>query len=150
MNTRDSTDVTDRDYEELLAFRDRLRRFLHWSESEALDAGITPAQYQLLLAIRGHDGRPTVGDVADHLLLRHHSVVELVDRAERAGLVTRQIDAHDHRIVRLRLTRTGATRLATIAPAHWSGLPRPGPNLMTRGGVGATLPPQLTPVRIRS
>src|SRR4051794_33427955 len=130
MNTRESTDVTDRDYEELLAFRDRLRRFLHWSESEAVEAGITPAQYQLLLAIRGHDGHPTVGDVADHLLLRHHSVVELVDRAERAGLVTRQIDARDHRIVRLRLTRTGAARLATIASAHLRELARLGPDFL--------------------
>src|SRR3954447_16991044 len=115
MNTRDPS---DRDYEELLAFRDRLRRFLHWSECEALEAGITPAQYQLLLAIRGHEGEPTVGDVADHLLLRHHSVVGLVDRAERAGLVTRGVDKQDHRVVRLRLTRKGAARLAPLAASH--------------------------------
>jgi len=123
-------ELSDSEYERLLAFRDQLRQFLHWSEQEALAAGITPAHYQLLLAIRGHDGDPTIRDVADHLLLRHHSVVELVDRAERAGLVTRKIDKHDHRIVRLRLTRTGAARLAAIAGAHLDELTRLGPNLI--------------------
>ena len=54
---------------------------------QARAAGLTPAQHQLLLAVRGHDGDPTIGDVAEHLMLRHHSAVELVDRAERAGLL---------------------------------------------------------------
>src|SRR5437764_15381644 len=116
--------LTSGDYERLLAFRDSLRRFLHWSEREAFEAGITPAQYQLLLAIRGHHGEPTVGDVADHLLLRHHSVVGLVDRAERAGLVTRHVDKQDHRVVRLRLTRNGAARLAPLAASHLDELTR--------------------------
>ena len=62
-------------YQELLAFRTALRRFLRWSEQQAAAAGVTGQQHQLLLAIRGHDGpgAPTVGDVAEHLLLRHHS-----------------------------------------------------------------------------
>jgi hypothetical protein len=42
------------DYERLLAFRTGLRRFLAWSGQQAEAAGITPAQHQLLLAIRGH------------------------------------------------------------------------------------------------
>src|SRR3954453_8440419 len=107
--------LTDADYERLLAFRDQLRRFVHWSENQAVAAGITPAQYQLLLAIRGHGSDPTVGDIAEHLLLRHHSVVGLVDRAEDAGLVTRMIDRDDHRIVRLRLTRDGARHVEALA-----------------------------------
>ncbi len=75
-------EVTDADFARLLAFRTGLRRFLHWSDAQAKQAGLTGAQYQLLLAIRGQDGRPSVGDVAAHLLLRHNSAVELVDRAE--------------------------------------------------------------------
>src|SRR5262245_7109304 len=122
--------LSDSDYEGLLAFRDRLRQFLYWSEQHAIGAGITPAQYQLLLAIRGNVGDPTIGEVADHLLLRHHSVFELVDRAERAGLVSRHVDDHDHRIVRLRLTRSGAARLATIAAAHLDEVTRLGPELV--------------------
>jgi hypothetical protein len=76
------------DYASLLAFRTGLRRFLHWSEEQAREAGLTPAQHQLLLAVKGRQGDqpPTVGDLADYLLLRHHSTVELIDRAEAAGL----------------------------------------------------------------
>jgi DNA-binding MarR family transcriptional regulator len=120
--------LSDSDYQRLLAFRDGLRRFLHWSEQRALEAGATPAQYQLLLAVRGHPGgAPTIGDVADHLLLRHHSVVGLIDRAERAGLVTRQVDPEDHRVVRLGLTKSGARLLATLAASHLQELKRLGP-----------------------
>ena len=75
----------------MLAFRVSLRRFQHWSEEQARAAGLTPAQHQLLVAVKGHHGAhaPAVGDLADYLLLRHHSTVELLDRAEAAGLVRR-------------------------------------------------------------
>ena len=123
-----SRGLSDTDYQELLAFRDGLRRFLRWSEQHALEAGITPAQHQLLLAIRGHPGRaPTIGAVADHLLVRNHSVVGLVDRAVVAGLVERQTDSEDHRVVRLRLTKDGTRRLTALAAAHVDELNRLGP-----------------------
>ena len=116
--------LTDRDYAQLLALRDELRRFLHWSEQEARVAGLTAAQHQLLLAVRGHDGDPTVGDVAGHLLLRHHSAVELIDRAQQAGLVQRLIDAEDHRVVRVGLTADGEARLAGLSAGHVEELAR--------------------------
>src|SRR5665213_1933997 len=111
---------TDADYAYLLELRTGLRRFLHWSEQQAKDAGLTPAQHQLLLAIRGHRGSngPAIGDVADQLLLRHHSAVELVDRAEAAGLIARSADPDHHRVVRLALTRKGAERLTRLASQH--------------------------------
>jgi DNA-binding MarR family transcriptional regulator len=110
---------SDADYQGLLAFRDQLRRFLHWSEQQALAHGITPAQYQLLLAIRGHPaGAPTIGDVSEHLLLRHNSVVGLVDRAVAADLVERRADPDSQRVVRLRLTALGARRLRVLAELH--------------------------------
>src|SRR5262245_52173498 len=112
------TPLTDGDYESLLALRDELRRFLHWSEEQARGAGLTPAQHQLLLAVRGHRGDPTIGEIAAHLLLRHHSAVELVDRAQRAGLVARAVDPEDHRVVRVTLTPEGERRLAGLAAAH--------------------------------
>src|SRR5437588_9013738 len=97
--------LTDADYENLLAFRTGMRKFLNWSETRARAAGLTPAQHQLLLAVRGHpgDSLPTVGDLADYLLLRHHSTVELIDRAEAAGLVRRMRDEGDGRIIRILL-----------------------------------------------
>jgi DNA-binding MarR family transcriptional regulator len=121
--------VLDDQYRDLLAFRTGLRRFLRWSEKEAAAAGLTAQQHQLLLAIRGHSGSeaPTVGDAADHLLLRHHSVVELVDRAEQAGLVRRLADHADRRIVRLALTAKGRRTLRQLSAAHLEELTRLAP-----------------------
>ena len=118
--------LDQRDYERLLAFRTGLRRFLHWSGQQAEAAGITPAQHQLLLVVRGPpDPRgPTVGDIAGHLLVRHHSAVELIDRAVTAGLVTRQADSQDGRTVRIALTALGRERLETLATSHIEELAR--------------------------
>ena len=126
--TRDLDDV---DYRRLLQFRIGLRRFLHWSEEQAEKAGLTPAQHQLLLAIRGHEGEPgpTIGDVAGYLLLRHHSAVGLVDRAEKAGLVQRQEDTGDRRVVRLRLTPLGAGTLQQLSELHLEEIQRLTPRI---------------------
>jgi len=119
----------DREYRELLAFRTGLRRFLRWSDEQAASAGLTGQQHQLLLAIRGHEGpgQPTIGDVAEHLLLRHHSVVELVDRAEQGGLVRRVVDDEDRRVVRLDLTGKGRRLLDRLTAAHVEELARLAP-----------------------
>ncbi|HTU29506.1 MAG TPA: MarR family transcriptional regulator [Solirubrobacteraceae bacterium] len=118
--------LPDESYRRLLALRTGLRRFQRWSEQQAADAGLTPAQHQLLLAIRGHpDPRgPTIGEVADYLLLRHHSTVGLVDRADDAGLVARERDAEDHRVVRLHLTEDGAERLEALSALHLQEIER--------------------------
>lgn len=118
--------LTDTEYRRLLEFRTGLRRFLRWSRGQAALVGLTPTQHQLLLAIRGHDDPrgPTIGEVAGYLLLRHHSVVELVDRAATANLVKRAPDPDDQRVVRLRLTPLGARRLARLAALHLEELGR--------------------------
>lgn len=110
--------LTDSDLAQLLAFRDGLRRFLHWSDAQAKKVGLTGAQHQLLLAVRGHGSDPSIREIADHLLLRHHSAVELVDRAEAAGLLERVDDPVDQRVVRLRLTPIGTERVESLAAAH--------------------------------
>lgn len=116
--------LSDRDVARLLTFRDGLRRFQRWSESQAKQVGLTPAQHQLLLAVRGHGFPPSIADIAQHLLLRHHSAVELVDRAVRAGLIRRVGDLDDHRVVRLALTRSGEAKLTALAAAHLEELSR--------------------------
>jgi DNA-binding MarR family transcriptional regulator len=112
--------LTREDYENLLAFRTSLRRFLHWSQTQARAVGLTPTQHQLLVAIKGHPGGqgPTVGDLAGYLMLRHHSAVELVDRAEAGGLVERWADSDDGRVIRVRLTAEGRQRLDKLVPSH--------------------------------
>jgi DNA-binding MarR family transcriptional regulator len=80
----------------------------------------------LLLAIRGHPDQrgPTIGEVADYLLLRHHSAVGLIDRADAAGLVQRIRDPEDHRLVRLQLTTAGSKRLDALSAQHLEELQR--------------------------
>lgn len=115
---------TPEDFQHVLAFRVSLRRFQHWSEKQARAAGLTHVQHQLLVAIKGHPGDlpPTVGDLAAYLLLRHHSAVELVDRAEGAGLVRRSPDPQDARIVRVKLTRKGDQLVIELTKAHLAEL----------------------------
>lgn len=113
--------LTDDEYAKLLAFRARLRRFLRQSDQRAAQVGLTTAQHQLLLAVRGHlDTRgPTIGEVADYLCTRHHSAVQLIDRAEQLGLVIRvQSDDSDRRIRRIRLTVEGEEKLALLSRAN--------------------------------
>lgn len=122
--------VTDDEYRRLLEFRTAMRKFLQYSKAQAEELGLTPTQHQLLLAIRGHAGEkgPTMGDVAGRLLIRHHSTVELVNRAERAGLVERRPDEADQRVVRLVLTSSGTAKLERISRANLSELGRLGPD----------------------
>jgi DNA-binding MarR family transcriptional regulator len=76
------------------------------------------------VAVKGHPGDvpPAVGDLAGYLLLRHHSAVELVDRAEAAGLVRRSPDAQDARVVRVRLTPKGDRLVTALTEAHLAEL----------------------------
>jgi DNA-binding MarR family transcriptional regulator len=116
--------LIDVDFQRLLEFRIGLRRFLRWSEEEAHAAGLTPAQHQLLLAVRGTRGAPTIGDVAQALLIRHHSAVELVGRAEAAGLLGRRADPDDARVTRLVLTPLGARTIERLTASHLAELER--------------------------
>jgi len=112
--------LTQRDFERLLEFRVALRGFERWSRHQADSAGLTHVQHQLLVAIKGHGGDkpPAVGDLAGYLLLRSHSAVELVGRAEAAGLVERIPDSDDGRVVRVRLTAVGDRTLRQLTRAH--------------------------------
>ena len=112
--------VSERDYVRLLAVRTRLRRFERWSAERAARHGLTASQHQLLLAIRGHDEPqgPSVGQIADYLLIRHNSAVELIDRSERAGLIRRVRDADDHRAIRLQLTAAAVKTLEALSADH--------------------------------
>lgn len=112
--------LTREDFEKLLDFRVALRRFQRWSEDQAQAAGLTHVQHQLLVAIKGHPGErpPTIGDLAGYLLQRPHSTVELVDRAEAAGLVARTSDSGDGRVIRVVLTSEGDRIMQELTQAH--------------------------------
>jgi DNA-binding MarR family transcriptional regulator len=116
----------------LAAFRHELRRFLRFSENAALDEGLHPQQHQLLLQVAGApEGTVvTVAYAAGRLGLRHNSVVELVDRSEREGLLVRITDENDRRRAILRATRKGITVLARLSGVHALELNEQAPQLV--------------------
>lgn len=111
---------SDDDYRAIAAFRAGLRRFIRFSEDAAREAGLSPQQHQLLLAVRGHagDAPPTIGELAEALQIKHHSVVGLVDRMVQGGYVAREGSAVDNRRVHVVITPAGEAVLRSLTSAH--------------------------------
>lgn len=124
--------LTIRELQDLAEFRYQIRRFLRFSEDQARAHGIEPQQHQFLLAIKGlPDGvKPTIGELASRMLIRHHSTVELVNRLTEHGMVERVAAETDHREVLVRLTNKGKALLHTLSVAHHEELRAKGPELM--------------------
>ena len=112
-------ELEDAHYAALAGFRRALRQVMADSENICAGHGLTTQRFQALLAIRAFPGQAmSVGDLAEELVLKHHSVVELAGRLEQAGLVARKGDPQDKRRVLLTLTQTGTERLSDLARAH--------------------------------
>jgi DNA-binding MarR family transcriptional regulator len=118
--------LTKADFEALARFRFGIRRYLRLSEQIVRSHGLTPQQYQLLLALKGFPSREwaTMSELADRLQLRHHSVGELVNRAQGHGLVHRAPHPTDARAVRVELTPHGERALAQLGALHRDELRR--------------------------
>ena len=114
------------DFEALARFRFGIRRYLRFSEETVRRHGVTPQQYQLMLALKGFPGRDwaVVRELAERLQLRHHSTVELVDRAQAEGLVRRSPHPADARAVRVALTPAGEELLGRLSALHRDELRR--------------------------
>ena len=107
-------------YEALSEFRYQLRRFLHFSEQAATGAGLTPLQYLLMLHVRGFPGRDwaSVNELSERLQMKQHGVVALLTRCEEAGLVRRQKNTTDRRLVEVHLEPKGLAQLEQLASLH--------------------------------
>lgn len=115
--------VTDEEYRVLADFRFALRRFTAFSEAQAVSTGLSPQQHQALLAIRGsRTAAMTIGELAERLALKPHTISELIDRMATAGLVERARSAADRRCVTVVITPRGADLLETLSAAHRSEL----------------------------
>lgn len=124
-------DLSPEEYRSLAEFRGQIRRFLAFSEEQSRAAGLEPQQHQLLLAVKGLPGgaRATIGDLAARLQLKHHSTVELVDRLEKLGYVSREAGDEDRRQVLVHLTAAGARVLRKLSIEHHQELEVAGPRL---------------------
>jgi DNA-binding MarR family transcriptional regulator len=124
-------DVSLAEYRALAKFRWQIRKFLHFSEEQSRAHGLEPQQHQLLLAVRGlPEGKnATVGELAGWLRLKHNSTVELVNRLEALGAVTRRKNKADRRRVIIQLTPAGFLLLRKLSRAHRHELEMTGPEL---------------------
>jgi len=124
-----STAATDAQYRALAEFRYHIRKYLEFTDEEAKAAGLESKQYQLLLAIRGlpSDVEPTVSVLAERLRTRHHSTVELVNRAEKNGLVQR---FRAGSFVYVKLSKKGEQLLARIVDVRLKDIRVAGPVLV--------------------
>jgi len=124
--------LADRDYAALAQFRRSVRIFLAFSGEAARRAGLTPQQHQAILAIRGlaPQGGMTINELAEHLLLKPQTAVELADRLEAAGLVRRARDNVDRRRVFLSLTAKADKVLEPLSGAHLAQIGRDAPALI--------------------
>ena len=113
-------------------FRHALRSFLSFSEHAAREAGLEAQQYQALLALKGlpADQKATVGALADRLLIKHHSAVELAFRLEANRLVRRIRSQSDRREVFIELAPRGEKMLQQLALTHRAELVSQAPMLI--------------------
>lgn len=118
-------------YAAIAAFRYQLRRFLSFSEAEAAAVGLPPQQHQALLAVAGHCGpeAPTVGVLAEQLIVAPHTAAELVMRMVATGLLNKTPAPTDRRRQELTLTAKAATLLQQLTEAHLQELTNLGPVL---------------------
>jgi len=118
-------------------FRYQMRKFLNFSETASERCGVGAQQYQLMQVIAAIPAgqEASITYVAERMVLRHNSTVELVDRAERAGLVKRESDPKDMRRSLVRLTAQGEEILQRLVEEHLRELP-----LRIDDLIGAVLP----------
>ncbi len=109
-------EITTEEFRALAELRYRIRHFLSEGDTAARQAGLEPQQYLLLLMIRGLPSgeEATIRTLAERLALKHHSVVELVDRMEAHGYVRRTRGRDDRRRVLVSLLPRGERMLEDV------------------------------------
>lgn len=117
-------EITTAEYRALAELRYRIRHFLREGDSLTREAGLEPQQYVLLLAIRGlpEGEEASIRTLAERLALKHHSVVELVDRLESHGYVRRSRGREDRRRVLVSLLPRGERMLEQVVRQRISEL----------------------------
>jgi DNA-binding MarR family transcriptional regulator len=125
--------ITRKEYSALAAFRYAMRKFLRVSKEHlTTKAGLTPEQYEALLALKafsGPDGM-LVGQLSERLQVKHHTAVSLTDKLSARQLVTKERGKTDRRRVYVKLTLAGSTLLASMAQLHRDELRARSPEMM--------------------
>src|SRR3954463_10357408 len=136
---RPTGELSKSEYQKLEEFRFRIRRFLRFSEDVARRTGVEPQQHQALLVIHSapKETAPTIGYVADRLMIKHQSAVGLLNRLHKLGLISRTHSVNDARQVLVTLTGKGERLLHDLSLPHRAELEQIGPELFD--ALGAVL-----------
>jgi DNA-binding MarR family transcriptional regulator len=109
------------DYEALAELRYLGRKFLRFSKDLLrATAGLSPEQYEALLAIKACSGPRglTISQLSERLQVKHHSAINIVDRLVERNLIRREASERDRRQRHLKLTPAGERLIQELAAVH--------------------------------
>ncbi len=81
------------------------------------DFGITNPQFSAFLALFEHKNM-TMGELCDKLYLAYSTATDLIDRMEKNGLLERNRDLQDRRVIRLTITDKGKSVISEVMDAR--------------------------------
>ena len=82
---------------------------------------LTFSQFAVLEALY-HLGPMTAGEVSQKILKSGSNLTTVIDNLERDGLVRRERDTNDRRVIHVHLTEAGAGKLEAVLPGHVAAL----------------------------
>ena len=94
--------------------------FARLSERNTL-GDITPSQFAVLEALY-HLGSLTQGEVSTKVLKSGSNMTTVIDNLERDGLVQRERDSKDRRVINVHLTEAGSGKVDAVLPKHVGAL----------------------------
>jgi MarR family 2-MHQ and catechol resistance regulon transcriptional repressor len=82
---------------------------------------LTFSQFAVLEALY-HLGSLTQGEISAKVLKSGSNMTTVIDNLERAGLVRRERDAQDRRVIHVCLTEAGSREVEAVFPGHLAAL----------------------------
>jgi DNA-binding MarR family transcriptional regulator len=109
-----------------------VQRFLRANEYFAVEAGLNPLEYDLLLALMAYPrgACPSISLLSERLLSQHHVAAGAVARLVEKELITSERSTRDRRSVVLAMTSKGKSLLNAIAQRSLGELGAQGPQMI--------------------
>lgn len=82
---------------------------------------LTYSQFAVLEALY-HIGSMTQGEISGKVLQSTSNITTVIDNLERDGLVRRERDAKDRRVIHVHLTKAGTREVEAVLPGHVAAL----------------------------
>jgi MarR family 2-MHQ and catechol resistance regulon transcriptional repressor len=83
--------------------------------------GLTYSQFAVLEALY-HLGSLTQSEISQKVLKSVSNMTTVIDNLERDGLVRRERDANDRRVIHVHLTEAGSSKVEAVLPGHIAAL----------------------------